>query len=72
MGSKSTKIIVRSTVKIGGSSKKGRQHAAHVGKYRRQADRTAKNKNKAWKAHLKLHPNDLVAKTNIERLMGAF
>ena len=74
MGSPQTKIIKvsKSKAKVGGSSKKGRQHVAHARKYLKQMDRTASNKNKAWKLHLKNHPNDVVAQKNIERLMGKF
>jgi hypothetical protein len=74
MGSPKTRTITisKSKAKVGGSSKKGRQHAAHTRKYMRQKDRTAINKNKAWKRHLKKHPNDVVAAVNIKRLMGAF
>ena len=57
-------------VKMGGSSKKGRQHTAHGRKYLKQMDRTQKNKEKAWKKHLKTHPNDVVARKNIEKVRG--
>jgi hypothetical protein len=69
MGSTKTKEIVIKTKKskVGGSSKKGRQSAVHVRKYQRQFDRTAKNKEKAWNKHLKIHPNDLVAKELITK-----
>jgi hypothetical protein len=73
MGSQITRVVVsKSKSKIGGASKKGRQHQAHLKKYLKQADRTSKNKNRAWKRHLKEHPNDIVAKKDIERLMGKF
>lgn len=55
---------------IGGSSKKGRQHVAHERKYVKQKDRTAKNKERAWKRHLKNHPNDMRAKEDIKRVRG--
>jgi hypothetical protein len=57
---------------IGGKNAKGRQHVHHEGKYRKQVDRTRRNKEKAWKKHLANHPNDKVAKADIMRLMGAF
>jgi len=53
--------------KIGGASKKGRQHVAHQRKCLRQWERTAKNKLKAWRKHLDKHPNDARAKENIGR-----
>jgi len=59
------KTITKSKSKVGGSSKKGRQHATHGRKYQRQFDRTAKNKERAWSKHLASHPNDLIAKGNI-------
>jgi hypothetical protein len=62
----------KSKAKIGGASKKGRQHVAHQKKYSRQFDRTAKNKAKAWASHLAVHPNDLVAKERIKAIRGAF
>lgn len=58
--------------KVGGSSKKGRQHGANSKKYLKQFDRTSKNKNNSWKKHLKKNPTDLVARKNIERLRGKF
>jgi hypothetical protein len=72
MGSTNTIIrsITQKKVKVGGASKKGRQHVAHARKYQRQTIRTAKNKEKSWKLHLRKHPNDEVAKENIQRLMG--
>jgi hypothetical protein len=73
MGSTATTVTVsKSKSKVGGSSKKGRQHAVHIKKYLKQADRTSKNKNRAWKKHLSNHPKDLVAKKDLERLMGKF
>lgn len=47
--------------KIGGSSKKGRQNMVNksTGKYVRQAKRTEKHKQVAWKKHLEKHPNDI-------------
>ena len=60
------------TGKVGGSSKKGRQHATQGGKYLKQTDRTRRNKEKAWKKHLKKNPTDAKARINIERLMGKF
>ena len=60
------------TTKVGGSSKKGRQHGAKGKKYMKQFDRTAKNKTKAWKKHLKKNPTDAKARINIEKLMGKF
>ena len=49
-------------------SKKGRQSVAHKGRYLRQFDRTAKNKEKARNRHIKEHPNDLMAKKLIKDL----
>ncbi len=51
-----------------GKSKKGRSSAKHnaSGKYVRQARRTAKNKEKAWKKHLIKHPNDVGNKKILE------
>ena len=49
-------------------SKKGRQHVAHQGKYQKQFDRTARNKAKARKEHLRKHPNDLMARELIKDL----
>ena len=73
MGSEKTKVVIgKKKQKIGGSSKKDRQHAHHVQKCLRQFDRTSKNKNRSWKAHLANHPNDKVAAANIKRVMGAF
>ena len=59
--------IIKKRHKTAGS-KKGRQHVAHKGKYLRQFDRTARNKIKARKAHLKKHPNDLMARELIKNL----
>mgnify|MGYP001608226789 CR=1 FL=1 len=71
MGSKETEIRIKtSKSKIGGASKKGRQHIVHQEKYRKQADRTSKNKIKAWTSHLRNHPKDVVAKENIKRITG--
>ena len=74
MGSTQTKVISvsKSKAKVGGSSKKGRQHVVHQRKCLRQFERTSKNKRGAWKLHLKNHPNDKVAIKNIERVMGQF
>jgi hypothetical protein len=73
MGSTQTKVVVNKQKKSKtAGSKKGRQHDRHKMKCMRQFDRTSKNKNKAWKLHLKNHPNDVVAKKNIERVMGVF
>jgi len=74
MGSKETKTVTigKKKQKIGGASKKDRQHVHHAHKCLRQFDRTSKNKDKAWKAHLANHPNDKVAAANIKRVMGAF
>jgi len=60
------------TGKVGGSSKKGRQHSTHGNKYLKQTDRTRRNKEKAWKKHLKKNPTDAKARINIERLLGKF
>jgi hypothetical protein len=64
--------IMAGKSQIGGKSHKGRQHVAHERKYKKQADRTRRNKEKAWKKHLANHPKDGVAKAAIQRLMGTF
>ena len=43
-------------------------HHAFTGKFKAQAIRTARNKEKAWKRHLANHPNDLQAKKDIGRV----
>jgi hypothetical protein len=55
-----------------GKKKKGAQgrQGTHGKKYLIQMERTAKNKEKAWKKHLKKHPTDDKARINIERLRG--
>ena len=65
-----TETIIKTITKRHKSagSKKGRQHVAHQGKYKRQFDRTARNKTKARKEHLEKHPNDLIAKKPIKGL----
>ena len=65
-----TEIIERTIKKSHktAGSKKGRQNVAHKGKYLRQFDRTARNKARARKKHLKNHPNDVMARKLIENL----
>lgn len=71
MGAKDTKVILlpksRSKQKVGGSSKKGRQHVVHQKKCQKQFYATAQNKEKAWTRHLKNHPNDAKAKEFIPK-----
>ena len=62
------KTITKSKTKVGGQSKKGAQHVAHLRKYQRQFDRMAKNKEKAWSMHLASHPKDLVARERIKEI----
>ena len=59
--------ISKSKSKVGGSSKKGRQHVVHTRKYQKQKDRTSKNKEKAWSKHLAKHPKDMKAKEDIKK-----
>jgi len=67
----SKEITVRKQkVKVGGGSKKGRQHGTHERKYSRQFDRTAKNKENAWSRHLAKHPKDLQAREQIKKARG--
>lgn len=51
----------------GGSSKKGRQHGAHSKKYLKQWEKTARNKENAWKRHLEKYSNDKKAKEDIKK-----
>ena len=54
------------------NKQKARRHHQHLGKYLRQKNRTAKNKEKKWNKHLLIHPNDLQAKRKIKELMVGF
>jgi len=67
VGQTTITTIIKKRVRISGGSKKGRQHAVHETKYRRQALRTAKNKGKAWVNHLANNPHDLQAKVQIHK-----
>lgn len=53
---------------ISGKSAKGRQHVARQRKYQKQFERTAKNKERAWKKHLANHPKDLQAREQIKKI----
>ena len=58
--------IIKKRHKTAGSTK-DRQHSKHQGKYLRQFDKTAKNKEIAWGKHRTRHPNDLQAKEQIKK-----
>jgi hypothetical protein len=55
------------TTKQGGKSKKTRQHVKNEGKYKVQAQRTAKNKERAWAKHIDRFPNDKKAIEEIKK-----
>lgn len=67
MGQTTITTIMKKRIRVGGGSKKGRQHIVHEGKYRKQTMRTAKNKEKSWANHLLNHPHDLQAKQQIAK-----
>jgi len=53
------------------NKQKARRHQQHLGKYLRQRNRTAKNKEKAWEKHRENHPGDIQAKEKIKELRRA-
>jgi hypothetical protein len=71
MGSLET-VITKKRSKVGGGSKKDRQHYTHQTKYLKQMSRTAKNKSVAWIRHLAKYPEDLIAIENIKRCRKEF